>query len=194
MNTTRNTVLKWLYPEGAAIIDAMLFTRALERIDDTLILHRRYIDSIHNTVIAPMIMFPHWHLFMREDGKPFMVSYPFGLNNKLPYNVRLVCDAWSVIRGHEGYYSSTIDIRYNLSATGHRSYHRLVKDKYENVQDYISLAASAQAAFHSIFSEQSQNPIFWATDDVKDSVSDYSAQNTVLPYYNNHNLVKGTKP
>lgn len=188
----KNT-LKWIYPEGASIIDAMLFTRALERVDDTLILHRRYIDSIHDSIEAPAIMFPHWNIFMRENDKPFMVSYPFGLNPRLPYNVRLVCDLWNEAKND--YYQSTIDVRYNLSATGHRSYHRLVKDKYENVQDYISLAASAQATFHSIFTEQSQNPLFWDSDKLLESVSEYSSQNTILPYYNSHNFVKGaTKP
>lgn len=189
----KNT-LKWLYPEGASIIDAMLFTRALERLDDTLILHRRYIDSIHDSIEAPPIVFPHWNLFMRENSKPFMVSYPFGLNARLPYNVRLVCDVWSSNTSVENQYQSTVDIRYNLSATGHKSYHRLVKDKYENVQDYVSLAASAQASFHAIFTEQSNNQICWANDDVIDSVSDYSCQNTILPFYNAHNNVKGAKP
>ena len=185
-------ILKWVYPEGAAIIDAMLFSAPVKQSDDTLILHKRYIDSIHETVIAPSIIYPHWHLFMRDDRKPFMVSYPFGLDTKSPYNVRVICDDFATLKGLSSSYKTTIDIRYNLSATGHKSYHQLVKNQYDNVVDYVSLAASAQASFHGIFVEQSRNSIYWNEYDFIDNVSEYSSQQTILPVYHTHTQ-KGQK-
>lgn len=184
-------ILKWVYPEGAAIIDAMLFSQPVTQKDDALILHKRYLESIHDNIVAPRIIYPHWHLFMRDDGKPFMVAYPFGLSNKQPYNVRVLCDVYSYLKQHESYYKTAIDIRYNLSATGHKAYYQLVMNQYENVVDYVSLAASAQATFHSIFTEQSRNSVYWNDYDFVDNIGEYSSQPTILPYYQTHS--KGKK-
>jgi len=137
-------------------------------------------------MLAPSIIYPHWHIYMRERAIPFMVSYPFGLDQKQPYVVRIVIDQLSERPGYERFYTMAIAIRYNLSVTGHRKYHVLISDKYENVHDFISLAASAQASFHDIFQDQSRNPLFWAASDLYDNVGDYSSQNTILPFYDAH--------
>lgn len=131
---------------------------------------------------------------MREDNKPFMLAYPFGLSRKIPYNVRMFIDEYvdeSSGNSVSDLYVMAIDIRYNSKIVpGQRKYHTLITDRYDNAKDFVSLAASAQATFHSIFREHSKAEAFLAMTSMYDSVGDYSSQPTCLPFYNAHILKK----
>lgn len=180
------STLRWLYPEGASIIDAMLF----ERDDDTkksefaemAEKHLSILDQIHAIHYPPAIDFPLWHIYVREGAIPFLVSYPFGLSRSKPYNVRLVIDQCST---DHNIYDYELSIRYNINSAGNTNIFRpIILDGYWNVKDYNSLAATAQSIFHSLFKEHTSVLMRYNPEYLFQSVADYSSQRTILPAYN----------
>jgi hypothetical protein len=187
-----NDTLKWIHPTGAHIIDAMLFTQAQEAENGIIERHRHFVEQIHANVKPPSIMLPYWYITLREPTHPFMVAYPLGCDSKQPYNVRLTIDeimTHPIRRNHV--YVMSMDIRYNGMVATNRRYHTLMHDRYENAQDFVSLAASAQSTFHRFFKEQTDDPEFLMNPSLYDSVSDYSSQPCILPAYNTHLITKG---
>lgn len=181
------TTLRWLYPEGASIIDAMLFSReddeSRAKFAEIADQHLKILDTIHLTCNPPEIQFPVWHITMRERAKPFMVCYPFGLSKTKPYNVRLSMDQ------HEdpAIYEVEVAIRYNIGYGTSNIFRPILLDGYTHVvQDYLSVAASTQAIFHTLFPEHTAWLMRYNPECLFDSVSDYSSQASILPTYNTH--------
>jgi hypothetical protein len=181
------TTLRWIYPEGASIVDAMLFSREEEKpssIADRWL--SRHVDTLAGISMKhqmPTIAYPYWHIYLREKSKPFIVSYPFGLNRTAAYNVRITIDQSL----DPEIYEIEISARYNINRNGHIFYPILVNG-YTHVVDYISLAASAQSAFHGLFPDSTHSIAFANYDSLYDSVADYSSQTSILPQYNTHKL------
>jgi hypothetical protein len=182
------STLRWLYPEGASIIDAMLFSRdgssnTQEEFAQLSEKHLSILDQIHDVFQPPQIVFPIWHIFVRENAMPFMVSYPFGLSKAKPYNVRLSMDQAE----NKDIYEVEIAIRYNLVGSGYTNVFRpIICDGYLSVVDYPSVAAATQAIFHSLFPEHTAQLMRYNPECLFNSVSDYSSQRTILPAYNTH--------
>lgn len=182
------STLRWLYPEGASIIDAMLFSRdetsnTQAEFVEIATRHLDILDQIHDVLQPPQIEYPWWHIYVREAQKPFLVSYPFGLAKTKPYNVRLCMDQAE----HKDIYEVEIAIRYNLPESGYTNVFRpILCDGYLSVVDYPSVAASTQAIFHSLFPQHTAYLMRYNPEVLFDSVSDYSSQKTILPSYNTH--------
>jgi hypothetical protein len=182
------STLRWLYPEGASIIDAMLFSReevssTQDEFTEIANKHLTILDQIHDILKAPEITHPWWHIYLREEEKPFLVCYPFGLAKTKPYNVRMCMDRCE----NKEIYEVEIAIRYNLPGSGYTNIFRpIICDGYLSVVDYHSVAASTQAIFHSLFPDHTANMMRYNPEVLFDSVSDYSSQRTILPVYNTH--------
>lgn len=180
------STLRWLYPEGASIIDAMLFKREDESTKNEFAemteKHVGILEQIHLVARPPEIVYPCWHIYVREGSRPFMVSYPFGLSRTQPYNVRLVLDQCST---DDNIYDYELCIRYNIANTGNTNIFRpILLEGFVNAKDYISLAAIAQSIFHSLFREHTKNLMRYNPEYLFQSVADYSSQRTILPAYN----------
>jgi len=183
----KNT-LTWAHPTSAYIIDCLMFTSFKETEDGVIEKHLTHLNEIHRRIAPSKIIFPVWNIWMREATRPFMIAYPFGLSTKQPYVVRMVIDEAEHnhdVSAHE--YVTTIDIRYNVKGvSNHKKFHTLCTDRYDDAKDFVSLAASAQATFHGIFRQHSNELSFASDPRLIESVTDYSSQPSILPYYNAH--------
>lgn len=182
------TTLRWLDPEGASIIDAMLFSveddASRTKFTEIAEQHHKILDTIHLTCNPPEIVYPNWHITLRERAKPFMVSYPFGLSKAKPYNVRLSMDQGE----NPLIYEVEVAIRYNIGYGTNHMFRPIILDGYLDAVDFMSVAASTQAIFHSLFKEHTDWLMRYNPECLFNSVSDYSSQNTILPAYNTHNV------
>lgn len=179
---------------SASIVDCLMFTPATQNTrtsNPVVTKHLGHLDEIHRRTQPAKIIFPWWYVFLRDNHKPFMVAYPFGLATTQPYSVRLVIDEIYHSPIPQNLFVATIDIRYNVVMPAYqRKYHNLTSDRYDNAVDFVSLAASAQSTFHDIFREHSNAPEFVGDARLFQSIAEYSSQPSILPYYNAHKPAK----